>query len=167
MIATITPASTVKPQQIHPLSYSPKIRAVLKAGADREWEVKDIAALLNLSERAVQEMIHDGTMASTAYPTKPAQQKPRRRVSAGSLLLYMVRNSTELSEADVLGALSVILDQLPSTILSQLVTHLQRHLQRRASQPVLVIAEESARRPVQFDLFATPNTTPNSTPPRP
>jgi hypothetical protein len=81
-------------------------------------------------------------------------QRPRRRARAGSLLLYLVKNSSEMSEADTLGSLGVILDQLPSSVLTQLISYLQKKVAARASQPVLVVtADAPMQATAQMDLF--------------
>jgi hypothetical protein len=159
MNAQIHPA---KPQQAHALSYHPQIRAVLKAGADKMWDVKDLMTLMGMDKRAVQRMLEGGVMASTHYPTAKVVLKPRRRVTAGSVLLYLVKNSTSVNETDALAALGVILDQMPSTTLNQLVAYLQKKLLRRATQPALVITAEDPRSASQMDLFTT-----HPTPPKP
>jgi hypothetical protein len=154
MHPVIRPASTVKPQQVHALSYHPQIRKVLKGGPDKMWDVKEIMDLIGFRERAVQEMLANGTLDNTSYPTTKTVQRPRRRARAGSLLLYLVKNSSEMSEADTLGSLGVILDQLPSSVLTQLISYLQKKVAARASQPVLVVtAEAPMQATAQMDLF--------------
>lgn len=154
MNAVIAQASTAKAHQVHPQSFHPQVRAVLKRGADHLWPVKEIAQLLDLSERAVQLMLENGVLDSTSYPTRKNVCSRTRKVRSGSLLLYLVKNSTEMSEADLIASLGIILDQLPTSVLTQMVGYLQQKIARRASRPVLILTAEPAVKMIQDDLFS-------------
>ena len=161
MNATLQTAGDITPPyREHSLSHNPVIRAVLKAGPAKLWGVKDLVELLGVSERSAQILLAEGIPSVLSFPCRGRGRKNGKKVTSGSLLLYLLRNAREEPQSEILAALGVILDELPTAILSQLVTHLQKKVTRRSARLVVVVSEEvpSLRPSVgQLDFFTSPS----------
>lgn len=158
MHLSIQPAKTAKPHEHHALSNHPLIRAVLKRGPDFLWAVKDIMAITQLTERPVQEMLADGVISTITLPTNKGGSKPRRKCTSSSLLLYLLKNSSEVPEAETLGALDIILSHLPDRLLLLLADHIPKRIAERASRAVIVQRDAPPAHPSsQLDLFSAPD----------
>lgn len=157
MNTSIRTAGTVTPPyREHSLSHNPVIRTVLKAGPDKLWGSKDLQELLGLCERSAQYLLTDGLPSVLRFPVK-GRCRSVRKVTSGALLLYLIRNAREESQSEVLAALGVILEELPTDVLTQLIGYLQKKVLRRASRPVVVVSESepgAPRQPGQLDLFS-------------
>lgn len=157
MHLSIQPAKTAPAHEHHALSHHPLIRAVLKKGPSFLWTVKDIMEITQLTERPVQEMLSDGVISTISLPTRKDSynSKPRRKCTSGSLLIYLLKNSQEVPEAETLGALDIILGQLNDRILKLLLDHIPKLIASRASRAVIVCKDAAPQVPgSQLDLFS-------------
>lgn len=160
MNASIKTAGEITPPcREHSLSHNPVIRAVIKAGSSKLWGTKDLEELLGVSERSAQCLLADGIPSSLKFPAKGSGRSVRK-VTSGSLLLYLLKNAREEPQSEVLAALGLIVDELPTAVLSQLVGFLQKKITRRASRLVVVVSEAepgSSKPSGQLDFFTSPN----------
>ena len=159
MHLSIQPSKTAPAHEHHALSHHPLIRVVLKKGPNFLWSVKDIMEATQLTERTVQEMLADGVISTITLNTRKESHnsKPRRKCTSGSLLIYLLKNSQEVPEAETLGALDIILGQLNDRILKLLLDHIPKLIASRASRAVIV-CKDAAPKPAdtQTELFPVP-----------
>lgn len=166
---TVQPAKSVPPEAAHPLSFHPKVRAVLEAGLDKEWTTKEVASLLGLTVRATQMLFAAGYIKAHSFPTT-TEGAAHGRVYGAQLLTYLLeRLGPCLHELDLLRALAPLLPQISDTGLLMIQDAVGRVMRRREHQPVIIADPASSmQRPAarlsvrpaadarQLELFPAP-----------
>ena len=150
----IQPATAHNRQDTHFLSHHPSVRKVLKAGADKLWCPQEIADIIQVDVRVAQCLLERGTIASTCSPGRGKGLKKRRRCTSASLLLYILSNSQEVPEAEIIASLGLICAQLPDRHLQALSDHCLATIKRRQGRAILSL-RPAALPAHQPDLFAT------------
>lgn len=165
---TVQPAKSVPPADAHPLSFHPKVRAVLEAGLEKEWTTKEVASLLGLTVRATQMLFAAGFIKAHSFPT--TEGAAHGRVYGAALLTYLLeRLGPALHELDLLRALAPLLPQISDTGLLMIQDAAGRVMRRREHQPVIIAdPARSMQRPAarlsvrpaadarQLELFPAP-----------
>lgn len=134
---TVQPAKSVPPEATHPLSWHPKVRAVLEAGLDKEWTTKEVAALLGLTVRATQLLFSGGFIKAHSFPT--TEGAAHGRACGAALLTYLLeRLGPSLHEHELLRALAALLPRMSDTALLMISDAVGRVMRRREHQPVII-----------------------------
>ena len=162
---TAQPAHRAPATQVHGNSMHPKVRAVLERGLGSEWNSAEVQELLGLSERATQYLFSMGALHITRYPSKNTA-KTVRRTTGLSLLLYLVKNSDEITEADAQPIVKKVLPLLTNQILEGVAGACKALISARSGVLVAVKpAAESA--PTEESAPGTATQPPRTPRPRP
>ena len=127
-------------KQVHGNSMHRKVRAVLDRGLDHEWSSKEVSDLLGMELRSAQQLMSSVHLKCFAHPTKNTERGVRRTTGL-SLLIYLIRHSDEMTEADALPALKKLLPLLTDIMLEGVIGAARAIIQKR--QRVLVVVKEA------------------------
>lgn len=134
---TAQPSHRAPAQQVHGNSMHPKVRAVLERGLDYEWSSKEVKDLLRIDVRSAQQLMNGPHLRSFAHPTK-LTEKAVRRVTGLSLLLYLLKHSDEITEADAQPIIKKVLPLLSNQILEGISGACRALINARSSMLVAV-----------------------------
>lgn len=145
MSLTVQPSHAAPPQQVHGNSMHPKVRRVLERGLAHEWTTKEVEELLKLSPRSCQYLFECGLLAVTRYPAKN-ENGTKRTCTGLSLLIYLLKYSDEITEADALPAMKKLLPMLTDTMLEGVIGAAREIIRKRQTVLVVVKQAESGER---------------------
>lgn len=141
---TVQPSHRAPANQVHGNSMHPKVRAVLDRGLNHEWSSKEVKDLLNVDVRSAQQLMNGTHLRSFAHPTKRTE-KAIRRVTGLSLLLYLIKYSDEISEADAQPIIKKVLPLLTNQILEGVMGACKALIHSRSS--LMVVVKPAAETP--------------------
>jgi len=156
---TAQPAHRVPAPMVHGNSMLPKMRAVLDRGLHAEWTSKDLVELLGISERGAQYLMNGPHLKGYTHPTRESDVAVRR-ASGLSVLLYILKHSDEITEADVLPVMKKMLPLLTDQILEGVMGACRAIISKRSGLLVAVKGDAPAAaakpqaKPEQPDLFS-------------
>lgn len=139
---TAQPSHRAPAQQVHGNSMQPKVRAVLERGLDYEWSSKEVKDLLRIDVRSAQQLMNGPHLRSFAHPTKMSD-KAVRRVTGLGLLLYLIKYSDEITEADAQPIIKKVLPLLTNQILEGVMGACKALIHSRSSLLVIVKQDEA------------------------
>lgn len=143
---TAQPSHRAPAKQVHGNSMQPKVRAVLDRGLNHEWTSKEVKDLLNVDVRSAQQLMNGSHLRSFAHPTKRTE-KAMRRVTGLSLLLYLIKYSDEITEADAQPIIKKVLPLLTNQILEGVIGACKALINSRSGLLVVVKDEATPKAP--------------------
>lgn len=164
MTPAIQPASKTPPDRVHALSQHPMVAAVLAKGMDHRWTHKELADVLSLCPRSVQNAAETNQIPHMAFaPGKGKSRANRRarRFSTLDIVLFLLASyEGELSDKDALEILARLISHLPTPWLVQVAEKVAAIIRRRATSQLVIAAPApppapSARLLPADDLFAS------------
>lgn len=164
MTPAIQPASKIPASQVNAMSQHSMVTAVLAKGMHYAWTHKEVASVLGVCPRSVQNAAENKSLPSMAFPSmqgKSRRNRRARRFSTLDIVIYLL-NSYEggLTDEAATEILARIIGHLPTPWLAQIEQRAASIIRRRAASQLVIAAPApppapSARLLPADDLFAS------------